>query len=138
MSSKIPLPQTLTVDERFISGDAPTMSLDNLRDLSIAIIKSSIVHPLGLIKLPPSGEAPFTPKERRLLDLHRELDALSRQIVEARESTGLSEKRMRTSVLRSFSRKKITWRGRDIRVVVTGETRIGSSRVFQSATGQCE
>lgn len=83
------------------------MSLESLRDLSIAIIKSSIVHPLGLIKLPPSGEAPFTPKERRLLDLHRELDALSRQIVEARESTGLSEKRMRTSVLRSFQGRRL-------------------------------
>jgi hypothetical protein len=69
------------------------MSLEGLRDSSVAVIKSAIQHPLGLIKLPASGEVTFTPKEQRLLELNRELDVLSRQIVEARESTGLAEKR---------------------------------------------
>ena len=69
------------------------MSLDTLHELSISIIKSSLYHPLGLVKLPPSSETPFTPKERRVLDLQRDLDTLSRQIVEARESTGLPERR---------------------------------------------
>ena len=69
------------------------MSLDALQDLSIAIIQSSLSQPLGLAKLPPSTETPFTAKELRLLDLHRELDTLSRDIVEARESTGFSERR---------------------------------------------
>ena len=69
------------------------MSLDTLRDLSISIIQSSLSHPLGLVKLAPSTETPFIPKEQRLLELHRELDALSRQMVEARESTGFAEKR---------------------------------------------
>jgi hypothetical protein len=71
------------------------MSLDLLRDLSISIIRSSLSHPLGFVSIPSSGETPFSPKERRLLDLHRELDTLSQQIVEARESTGLPERRKR-------------------------------------------
>jgi hypothetical protein len=69
------------------------MSLDRLRDVSISILQSSLSHPLGFVKLPSLSEIPFTPKERCVLDLQRELDTLSRQIVEARESTGLPEKR---------------------------------------------
>jgi len=69
------------------------MSLDALHDLSITIIRSSTTHPLGFSKLPSSTESPFSPKEQRLLDLQRDLDTLSRQIVEARESTGLPERR---------------------------------------------
>lgn len=69
------------------------MSLDGLRDLSISIIQTSLSHPLGLAKLPPSTETPFTLKERRVLDLQRDLEALSVQIVEARESSGLADKR---------------------------------------------
>lgn len=75
------------------------MSLDALRDLSISIISTSLSHPLGLAKLSSSSETPFTPKERRVLDLQRELDTLSRQIVEARESTGLPERRTSTHPL---------------------------------------
>jgi hypothetical protein len=69
------------------------MSLDKLREVSVSIITSSITHSLGLVKLPSSNETPFNPKERHLLDLQRELDALSRQIVETRESTGIPDKR---------------------------------------------
>ena len=69
------------------------MYLDKLRDVSVSIITSSITHPLGLVKLPSTTETPFNPKERHLLDLQRELDTLSRQIVETRESTGLPDKR---------------------------------------------
>jgi hypothetical protein len=69
------------------------MSLDGLRDLSIAIIASSLSHPLGLAKLPSTTESAFTPKERRVLDLQRDLELLSAQIVEARESSGLADKR---------------------------------------------
>ena len=69
------------------------MSLEALRDVSVAIIQSSITHPLGLVKLPSSTETPFSPKELRLLELQRELDTLSRQIVETRESTGFPDKR---------------------------------------------
>jgi len=73
------------------------MSLDTLRELSVSIIRSSTSHPLGLVKLPSSTESPFSPKEKRLLDLQRDLDSLSRQIVEARESTGLPERRISLS-----------------------------------------
>lgn len=69
------------------------MSLDSLRDLSIAIISSSLSHPLGLAKLPSTTESALTPKERRVLDLQRDLELLSAQIVEARESSGLADKR---------------------------------------------
>jgi len=69
------------------------MSLDGLRDISISIIRSSLSHPLGLANLPPSSETPFNPKERRVLDLQRDLELLSVEIVEARESSGLAEKR---------------------------------------------
>ena len=69
------------------------MSLSSLHDLSISIIQTSLSHPLGFIKLPSPTETPFTPKELRLLELQRELDSLSRQIVETRESSGLHEKR---------------------------------------------
>ena len=75
------------------------MSLDTLRELSVSIIRSSTSHPLGLVKLPSSTESPFSPKEQRLLDLQRDLDSLSRQIVEARESTGLPERRSSPPVL---------------------------------------
>jgi len=111
------------------------MSLDSLRDVSLAIINSAIQHPLGLIKLSPSGEAPFSPKEQKLLELHRELDALSRQIVEARESTGLAERR--TSILPQslIKRKKNSRRGRHIRNIVARETRGRSSGILQSASG---
>jgi len=69
------------------------MALDAIRDISLSTVKLALSHPLGLIKL-PAGETVFTPKERRLLDLHAELLALSRQVVEARELAGLSENRM--------------------------------------------
>jgi len=69
------------------------MSLSPLHDLSISIIQTSLSHPLGFIKLPSSTETPFSPKELRLLDLQRELDSISKQIVETRESSGLHEKR---------------------------------------------
>jgi hypothetical protein len=69
-------------------------SLDGLRDVSISIIKTVISHPIGFAKLPSSTETVFSPKEQQLLDLNRELDNLSREIVEARESTGLTEKRI--------------------------------------------
>ena|SRR5579859_382309 len=69
------------------------MSLEALRALSISIITSSISHPLGMAKLPSSTESVVTPKEQQLLDLQAELDTLSRKIVEARESTGLPERR---------------------------------------------
>src|SRR5271155_1660111 len=79
-------------DNRFGIGQwTHRMSLDTLRELSVSIIRSSTSHPLGLVKLPSSTEWPFSPKEQRLLDLQRDLDSLSRQIVEARESTGLPE-----------------------------------------------
>ena len=78
-------------------------SFDDLHDLSLTIIKSAIQHPLGLAKLTPyaGAEVPFTPKERRLLDLHHELDTLSRRIVEARESTGIAEKSTRFIFMRN-------------------------------------
>jgi hypothetical protein len=106
-------------------------SLDDLRDLSLTIIKSAIHHPLGLAKLTPhaGGEVPFTPKERRLLDLHHELDTLSRRIVEARESTGIAEKSTRFIFMRKINarRKTYTWRSRNIGIIVIGKTRGGAS-----------
>ena len=69
------------------------MSLDTLRTLSVSILQTSLSHPIGFAKLQPFAEATFTPKESRLLDLHREFDSLSRQMVEARELAGLSDRR---------------------------------------------
>src|SRR5271167_4656864 len=103
------------------------MSLDSLRDLSISIIHSSLSHPLGLVKLPSSTETVFTPKERRVLDLQRELDTLSRQIVEARESTGLPEKCIPIG-FRTDIRPSNPWRGGDIRIVIVRTTRDCTNR----------
>ena len=72
------------------------MSLDGLFELSISIIQTAISHPLGIYALPDSGNAPFNPKELLLLDLHAQLDALSREIAEEHEATGLSERRLLT------------------------------------------
>jgi hypothetical protein len=69
------------------------MSLNSLHALSLSIIHSAITHPLGFIRLSPSTESPFTAKERKVLDLDRELDDLARQIVQTREEVGLPEKR---------------------------------------------
>ena len=114
-------------------GHQQDMSLDSLRDLSISIIHSSLSHPLGLSKLPSSTETIFTPKERRVLDLQRELDTLSRQIVQARESTGLPEKCIPIR-LKIDNRPSNPWRGRDIRIIIIRTTRDCADGIFQSAT----
>jgi hypothetical protein len=71
------------------------MSLDVLREVSLSTIKAALSHPVGVVKL-PDAESAFTPKERRLLDLHAELLALAQQAVEARELAALSENRMQS------------------------------------------